>query len=130
SRLVTNFIDDTFILDRDKGINTEIQKILFVGHVQVTKGVKEIIQVASCLPKIEFILAGPIASEIKKLNIPKNVILKGVVSPEEVRELLGDADVFLFPTYSEGFSIALLEAMAMGVPIITTPVGANADMIE
>lgn len=49
---------------------------------------------------------------------------------ERVKNLLDQAGVFVFPSHSEGFVNALLEATARGVPIITTPVRANADMIE
>ncbi len=130
SKLIANFIDDEFILREKKSINTKIKNIVFIGHVQITKGIKEIIEAASHFPKINFILAGPISSEIKSVEIPSNISLKGPVNLSEVRDLLYYSDVFLFPTYSEGFSNALLEAMAMGLPIITTNVGANADMIE
>ena len=41
-----------------------------------------------------------------------------------------DADIFLFPTLSEGFSNALLEAMASGLPIVATSVGAAPDLLE
>lgn len=130
SRLVANFINEGFIIKRPKPISDKINKILFVGHVQAEKGSKEIIAVAHAFPEINFILAGPISDEILTLKIPDNVKMIGPVTQDEVRTLLDDADVFLFPSYSEGFANALLEAMARGVPIITTPVGANADMIE
>ena len=48
----------------------------------------------------------------------------------DVIRLLDDADVFMFPTYSEGFSVSLLEAMARGLPCLTTDVGANKEMLE
>jgi glycosyltransferase involved in cell wall biosynthesis len=54
----------------------------------------------------------------------------GPLIRQEVKELLIESDVFLFPSYTEGFANAMLEAMASGLPIITTPVGANVDMIE
>ena len=45
-------------------------------------------------------------------------------------ELLDNADAFLFPSHSEGFSLSLAEAMSRGLPVITTDVGANVDMHE
>ena len=38
--------------------------------------------------------------------------------------------MYLFPSHSEGFSIALVEAMARGLPVIASDVGSNRDMIE
>jgi glycosyltransferase involved in cell wall biosynthesis len=43
---------------------------------------------------------------------------------------LAHADLFVFPTLSEGFSNALLEAMAASLPIVTTPVGAAVDLLR
>ena len=64
------------------------------------------------------------------LIVSKNVKLLGAIEQKDVQGLLDSADVFLFPTRSEGFSMALTEAMARGIPIITTRVGANLEMIE
>ena len=130
STLITNFIEEKFILQETKIVKEVIKVISFVGHVQRTKGILEIIDVAKQFPEIDFKLAGPVANEIINLNLPSNITLLGAISKNEVRELLEKSDLFLFPSYTEGFANALLEAMAMGLPIITTPVGANCDMIE
>lgn len=51
------------------------------------------------------------------------VLFTGWVTREELVEYLKQADVFALPTYAEGFSNAMLEAMAAGLPVTTTPVG-------
>ena len=101
-----------------------------MGHVQETKGVREIYQVAKRLPEVHFTLVGPAGREIQKMEGLPNVLLVGEQKPEKVFEYYQTADVYLFPSYTEGFSLSLLEAMACGLPCIATDVGANRDMLE
>lgn len=128
--VIPNFIEEIFLLNQPRKINKSIEKVVFVGHVQETKGVREILAISDKFPNIEFVIIGPIADSIKSITAPKNVIFKGTLESKEIRNVLMSSDVFLFPTYTEGFSNALLEAMAVGLPVITTSVGANEDMIE
>lgn len=130
SIMIPNFIDEKFILNEPKIIRDDIKIISFVGHIQKTKGLFEMIDVAKRLPQIIFKLGGPVANEIKDIEVPSNMILMGAITKYEVKELLMESDIFLFPSHTEGFANAMLEAMALGLPIITTPVGANKDMIE
>ena len=71
-----------------------------------------------------------VTPEVVGLNTPSNMKFVGDLDKASLQAMLDDADVFLFPTHTEGFSMALLEAMARGLPVVTTSVGANADMIE
>ncbi|HEB2433781.1 glycosyltransferase family 4 protein [Bacillus thuringiensis] len=130
SQVVPNFIQENWILKNKKEINKEVKKIIFIGHVQPAKGVEDIFEISKMYPDIQFILAGPVKSNNDGLIVSKNVKLLGAIEQKDVQALLDSADVFLFPTRSEGFSMALTEAMARGIPIITTRVGANSDMIE
>jgi glycosyltransferase involved in cell wall biosynthesis len=60
---------------------------------------------------------------IDELALRDHVILCGSLAPMQVRELLREADVFLHSSLGEGISNSVLEAMACGVPIVTTEAG-------
>jgi glycosyltransferase involved in cell wall biosynthesis len=111
-------------------IRPEIANVVFVGHMIRTKGVLEMVGVAKRFPRMAFVMAGMVTPEISGVDVPVNMELIGNVDKPRLQGILDNADVFLFPTYSEGFSLALLEAMARGLPVVATPAGANGDMIE
>lgn len=131
--IIPNFIDESEIFD-SRVINQHINKILYVGGVVEDKGISDLIQVAKSFPDIEFRIVGDGDESYKKnvaeLNI-KNVVFTGPKNKEEIKKELHEADVFMFLTffYGEGFSNALCEAMASGLPCIVTDWAANRDMI-
>jgi len=51
-------------------------------------------------------------------------------SPKEVRDVLKNSDIFLFPTMGEGLPRGILEAMAAGLPVLSTPVGGIPEIID
>lgn len=127
---IPNFIDSAYITTSQKVIREELKTVLFVGRVTERKGAVEIIEVAKARPDLSFRLVGAVGSFAEGICLPENVTLVGQLSHDEVLSEMDRADVFLFPTHSEGFSIALLESMARGLPAIATDVGANADMLS
>ena len=124
---VPNFIDNSFIVDK-KEINDEIKNILYVGHIRHTKGINEILDASKCFINTNFLLVGPMVDKDLEVKLD-NVSFLGPKKREEVKELYKECDVFLFPSYTEGFSLSVLEAMACGLPIIATDVGANKETI-
>lgn len=127
---IPNFIDAGAIVASPRGERTNIRTIAFAGHLEPTKGVDELLTVAQQRPDLQFTLAGAQSSDIYAKTRPPNVALLGNIDHHALIRLLDSADVFLFPTYTEGFSNSLLEAMARGLPVIATDVGANKAMLE
>ncbi len=123
-------IANSEMIDESHIINDTIKKVIYVGHIERAKGIIQIIEAARKLSHINFILVGAVREDISNLDLPSNVSIIGRVSSEKVRDYLKQADVFVFPSITEGFSNAVLEAMAMGLPIIASDVGANSEMIE
>jgi len=71
-----------------------------------------------------------LTDKIVSLDIQDKVIMTGKLPHEELLAYLKASDVFVLNTAYEGFSHQLLEVMALGVPIVTTDIGGNAEIIE
>lgn len=114
--------------------------ILSIGRFVPWKGFKMLIKIMPQLLKINQFLRlvivgdGPeynlLQSMIKNLNLENKVILAGRKSPEDLKLFLAAADIFVLNTGYEGFSHQILEAMACNVPVITTCVGGNKEIIK
>jgi len=111
-----------------------------VGNIRHVKGHDVFLQAAALVlrdfPKAVFSIAGEVLEAgyfgeleelVRKLGISKSFHFAGGVS--EPGRHLGAADVFVLPSRSEGFSNAILEAMACSLPVIATGVGGNAEAV-
>lgn len=124
-----NFIDDEIIKQDKKKINNVVKNVIFVGHVMRSKGIDELLEVSKLFPNITFNIVGEIKQDYLEINHSKNIRFVGNVNHDKVIDYLDDSDIFILPSYTEGFSLAILEAMARGLPIIATRVGNNAELI-
>ncbi len=134
-------------------------KILFLGHLTKAKGYIDILRcmesvVANC-SEAHFYFAGTIfkgepnvffneytgaplvyedpyimREEIQSGPLNEHYHELGMISGDELINHLRSADILALPSYSEGFSRAILEAMSLGKPIIFTPVGAHAEIMK
>jgi glycosyltransferase involved in cell wall biosynthesis len=99
-------------------------RVLYLGQVNIRKGIQYLLEAARRLDKkmFRFDVAGPISIADKHVvTAPPNVTFHGAVTRDRVREFYREADVFVLPTISDGFAITQIEAMAHGLPVVTTP---------
>lgn len=111
------------------------KKLLFVGHVVPTKGVYELVKVCKKIEGIRLCVIGKVQSdvheEMKRLSDNGDWLeFRGEIPHEEVIKEMLSAQVFVLPTYTEGFPNVILESMACGCPIVTTDVGAIPEMLD
>ncbi len=99
--------------------------VLSVGQVIPRKGVLDFLDVAESLPEFEFLWVGERLSpwlsfyplmHYRVEHAPRNVRFLGFI--EHIEEIYAAADVFFFPSYEETQGLVLLEAAAMGLPIV------------
>jgi len=115
--------------------------LIYTGRLVLSKGVMMLAeiwsQIAAHYPDAHLILVGTGAGSgddcepalralIAERNLQARVTLTGNVT--NVHEYLKAADIFVFPSDSEGFGLSILEAMAVGLPLVSTRVGVAADV--
>jgi glycosyltransferase involved in cell wall biosynthesis len=99
-------------------------KVLWLGSVILRKGIPYLAEAARLLGKrnIEFLLAGPLGISREALqSFPGSIKILGRITRDRLDEVYSQAHVFVLPTISDGFAITQLEAMAHGLPLVTTP---------
>ncbi|MBQ9170536.1 MAG: glycosyltransferase family 4 protein [Bacteroidaceae bacterium] len=116
-------------------INRESRMLLFVGHCIATKGVLELVQACRGISNIRLRLIGAIPNDVREqlLEISYHedwLEIMGEQPYDEVIHHMLSCDIFVLPTYTEGFPNVILEAMACGCAIVSTPVGAIPEMLE
>jgi glycosyltransferase involved in cell wall biosynthesis len=98
-------------------------RVLFLGLINLRKGVREILEAIPMLEhrSVEFWMVGPIQMDIPASfrHHPK-VKWFGAVSRSEAMSYYREADVFLFPTHSDGFGLTQLEAQSSRLPAIAS----------
>ena len=127
---------DMEVIDRPREGNT----IVSVGRLVPWKGYKTLIDILPSIregvPDAKLIIIGDgtdrvmLEKRVQEKGLENAVIFTGNIPHNEVEEYLESANVFALNTGYEGFSHTILEAIDVGVPVVTTNVGGNPELIE
>lgn len=111
--------------------------ILFLGRLGARKGVPELLAALRQLAGIggwRATIAGDgeiteTRRKVLNLKLDDRIDVPGWVGPEQVAALIAGADILALPSHAENLPISVIEAMADGLAVVTTPVGAVEDII-
>jgi glycosyltransferase involved in cell wall biosynthesis len=134
---------DRIVARRSLGLPQGAKVLVTVGGLVERKGFHRVID---CLPSLlrtcgdvrYLIVGGPspegdwrerLRRQASDLGLQARVHFLGPVEPKELRVPLSAADLFVLATSNEGWANVLLEAMACGLPVVTTDVGGNTEVV-
>lgn len=119
--------------------NRSEQTILFLGRIVQDKGIGELLEataiVKAAIPSVQLIIGGDgdmdlLQKLIDHFNLHSNVTIKGWIRNKDREVLMRTSTVLVLPSYGEGQSMSVLEAMESYLPVISTNVGGNSFLIE
>ena len=126
---------DPAYLRKELGIASNETILLSVGELIPRKNHSTVIDAIAKLeePKIHYVIAGEgeleqaLVQKVSSLNL-KNIHFLGYRT--DINMLCNSADIFIMPSLQEGLSVALMEAMSCGLPVIASKIRGNTDLID
>jgi len=108
-------------------------RVLFVGTLSFRKGLWDLATMMRRLGsrRMDFTLVGDVPVEAREIvaDLSRQARVEPRQPRHRLRDVFGEADVFVFPTIEDGFGLVLAQAHAAGLPILTTPNGGGLDVI-
>lgn len=130
SPLYNNLMDKVRYKKTKQKFNIDEKYLLFVGALEPRKNISNLIKACSEIlnqDKIILVIVGKegwyyesIYDIVMQLNLEHKIKFTGFISESEKIDLLRGAEVFIYPSFYEGFGLPVLEAMNCGVPVITS----------
>lgn len=115
-------------------------RVLFVGRLVPEKGPSILLQALAALrgsgTEVEAVLAGagPLADalqrDVQRRGLGASVRLPGALGQDDLVDLYAWADVFCLPSFQEGLPVVLMEALATGLPVVTTPIAGIPELVR
>lgn len=113
-------------------------RILFLGELGERKGVPQLVTaLARCSTHASWkaVIAGngdaeSVRTSVESFGLSDRVSVPGWVGSNETERLLRESDVLVLPSHAENLPMSVIEGMAAGLAVITTPVGAVPDIIQ
>lgn len=136
TKKISEVVVDKLVKFRELGVPKCAFVILSVGEINKNKNHEIVIKAVAKLnnPNIYYIICGEGPLEnylkdlIKKLGLEKQVKLLGY--REDITEISKVSEVFAFPSFREGLAVALMEAMASGLPVVCSKIRGNVDLVD
>jgi len=134
--VIYNGIDINEFREKEQRKKKENEKIRLIctNRLIKRKGYEFLIDAVSNLENVEvwFVADGNLKNELKQRaeEMNSNVKFWGKRNHEEIPGFLRKADIFVLPSLNEGMSNSILEAMASGLPIITTDTGGSKELVK
>jgi N-acetyl-alpha-D-glucosaminyl L-malate synthase BshA len=115
-------------------VNNKKKVILYVGRLEPVKGVRYLVQAVRILinrgfRNMKLLIVGDGSEKryleelVKKLGLEDYIVFVGRAPHDKIPEYMASADLLVLPSLSEGFPNTIIEAMAMGLPVIASRVG-------
>ena len=112
----------------------DVFRLLYVGQLNFRKGIRYAVEAFRRLkhPRKEFVLVGPITKTtgLEGVSLPEGVRVTGILKGEDLAKAYASASAFVLPTIEEGMALVLGEAMASGLPVVTTTHSGGEDLIS
>ena len=119
---------------QELGIPDNMKLLLSVGELNENKNHETVIRALTGIKDVYYVIAGKgplqnhLESVIKECGLSERVKLLGFRS--DVGELCEAADAFIFPSFREGLSVSVMEAMSSGLPCVVSNIRGNTDLID
>lgn len=123
---------DTSLFHPLKRIENGRFRVIYVGRISIKKGTHYLIDALKKIKDIDLLMIGKVDDELKNymINLPDNINHIEYIPNNKLNKYYSNSDVFVLPSLSDSFSLATLEAMSAGLPVIVSEnVGAK-DFIE